>query len=53
MCFILIKIVSANSLNPKYVSIFMYPQSFLYLTATYSYRDTRFFTEEYSVKVFR
>ena len=52
VCFILIKIVSANCLVSKYASTFISPQSFLYSTFTYSYRDTGFFTEEFSVKVF-
>jgi len=51
--FILRKIVSDNSLNPKYISIFLYLHSILCVTFTYSYHATRLITEEFIVKIYR
>ena len=49
MCFIIYK--SANTPVPEYASIFKHPPSFLCFIFTYSYRVTRFFTDEISLTV--
>jgi len=47
VCVLLLKIISAKSLIPQHVNIFIYLPSFL----CYSYRDTGLLTNEFSVTV--
>jgi hypothetical protein len=47
------QIASPSNRIPKYVSIFIYPPSFLRFTIMYSHRDTRFFIDEFRLKIHR
>ena len=51
--FYLRQIASPSNLIPKYTSIFKYPPPFLCFAFLYSHHDTRFFTEEFCVKLYR
>jgi hypothetical protein len=53
VCFNLTQIVSHNNLIPKYISFSTYPLLFLCFIVMYSYRAARFFTDEFSVTIFK